>query len=150
NPARTAGPRPRRTPPAPRGSGCAATAGAAATALPSRGCPRPPSRSDRLGRRRPPPSSCALRAHAARRIRLPAHGRGEAMERVTGIGGVFFRSKDPVALAAWYRDHLGFQLEPADEEVVSIFRWAGQGSTTWSPFPRDTTYFDPSASSLMI
>ena len=36
------------------------------------------------------------------------------MERVTGIGGLFFRAKDPVALALWYKDTLGIDLVPAD------------------------------------
>jgi predicted enzyme related to lactoylglutathione lyase len=70
------------------------------------------------------------------------------MERVTGIGGVFFKAKDPVGLAAWYRDHLGLELE-GRAETVSVFRWT-EGTTTWSPFPEDTTYFDPSPAPLMI
>ena len=70
------------------------------------------------------------------------------MERVTGIGGVFFKAKDPAALAAWYRDHLGLELEEG-AETVSVFRWA-EGTTTWSPFPQDTSYFEPSTAPFMI
>jgi len=47
------------------------------------------------------------------------------MKRVTGIGGIFFKAKDPEALGAWYRDHLG--LEVADWGGA-IFRWGGPGS----------------------
>ncbi len=61
------------------------------------------------------------------------------MRRVTGIGGIFFKSKDPAALAQWYAQHLGLKVE--DWGGV-VFRWAddnasGQGSTIWSPFMDD-------------
>ncbi len=73
------------------------------------------------------------------------------MRRVTGIGGIFFKAKDPKALAEWYRVHLGLNVE--DWGGV-IFRWsddsAGTGSTTWSPFKADTNYFAPSTASFMI
>lgn len=75
------------------------------------------------------------------------------MKRVTGIGGIFFKSKDPTALAAWYQRHLGLNVE--DWGGVA-FRWAtpdnpsGTGSTLWTPFKEDTTYFAPSASSFMV
>jgi predicted enzyme related to lactoylglutathione lyase len=62
------------------------------------------------------------------------------VERVTGVGGVFLKADDPGALAAWYRDHLGFDLE-AGSAAVSVFRWSEPGTTTWSAFPADTRYF---------
>ena len=62
------------------------------------------------------------------------------MERVTGVGGVFLKADDPASLAAWYRDHLGFDLE-AGSDAVSVFRWSEPGTTTWSAFPADTRYF---------
>ena len=62
------------------------------------------------------------------------------MERVTGVGGVFLKAKDPAALAGWYRDHLGFDLEPGSD-AVTVFRWSEPGTTTWSAFPDDTRYF---------
>jgi len=71
------------------------------------------------------------------------------MECVTGIGGVFFKAKDPAKLAAWYRDRLGFELEP-DQDAVAVFRWNGPGNTTWSAFPDDTTYFGPAGARSMI
>lgn len=65
------------------------------------------------------------------------------MARVTGIGGVFLRSRDPKALAAWYAEHL--HLELADYGGVT-FSWkdevpAGTGNTAWSTFPASTKYF---------
>ncbi|WP_077032762.1 VOC family protein [Pelomonas sp. KK5] len=75
------------------------------------------------------------------------------MKRVTGIGGIFFKSKDPKALSAWYRDHLGVTLEPWGG---SVFRWvsednpSGTGTTVWSPFSADTSYFAPSEASFMV
>lgn len=75
------------------------------------------------------------------------------MKRVTGIGGVFFKTKDPEKLSAWYQKHLGF---PSSEEGHAVFPWHEQedpeksGYTVWSPFPQDTTYFDPSSAPFMI
>jgi predicted enzyme related to lactoylglutathione lyase len=54
---------------------------------------------------------------------------------VTGIGGVFFRAKDPQALSAWYAEHLGV----GGGEMGSWEQAAGQ--TIFSPFPADTDYF---------
>jgi len=71
------------------------------------------------------------------------------MERVTGVGGVFFKSKDPAALAAWYRDHLGLELEPGSE-AVSVFRWSEPGTITWSAFPEDTQYLGRAESRAMF
>ena len=71
------------------------------------------------------------------------------MERVTGIGGVFFKANDPARLAAWYRDQLGFVLEDG-QDAVAVFRWRAQGSTTWSAFPRDTRYLGSPESVAMI
>ena len=60
------------------------------------------------------------------------------VERVDGIGGVFFRSADPKRLAAWYAEHLGIDVE---EWGGSVFQ-AGEGAVTvWSPFPADTDYW---------
>ena len=64
------------------------------------------------------------------------------MARVTGIGGVFLRARDPKALTAWYVDHLGFS--PGEHGIT--FHWSdevpsGTGLTTWSTFPQATDYF---------
>jgi predicted enzyme related to lactoylglutathione lyase len=75
------------------------------------------------------------------------------MKRVTGIGGVFFKSKDPKALGVWYREHLGIGVE---EWGGAAFRWSspdnpsGTGTTIWNPFKDDTEYFAPSKASFMI
>jgi predicted enzyme related to lactoylglutathione lyase len=75
------------------------------------------------------------------------------MERVTGIGGVFFKSADPAALLAWYRENLG--IEPAFESGT-VFRWSSEtssasaGSTTWAIFPADSDYFGPPPSPFMV
>lgn len=61
------------------------------------------------------------------------------MERVTGIGGVFFRAKDPQALAAWYQEHLGINVAPTD---MTMQPWISEGGVTvFSPFAADTDYF---------
>ncbi len=62
------------------------------------------------------------------------------MAKVTGIGGVFFRSPDPAALQAWYVEHLG--LDSSTDGYV-VMTWGGEvrGSTVWAPFPVDTDYF---------
>jgi predicted enzyme related to lactoylglutathione lyase len=75
------------------------------------------------------------------------------MKRATGIGGVFFKSRDPKKLGEWYRTHLGMNVE--DWGGVA-FRWAspdnstGTGTTIWNPFSEDTGYFAPSTASFMI
>ena len=75
------------------------------------------------------------------------------MKRVTGVGGIFFKSKDPKALGEWYAKHLGLQVEPWGGVA---FRWAGDhnpagiGTTIWSPFAADTSYFAPSSASFMV
>ena len=69
--------------------------------------------------------------------------------RVIGIGGIFFKARDPKALQAWYRDHLGVPVQP----------WGGakfegkddpEGTTAWSVFPETTKYLEPSQASFMV
>jgi catechol 2,3-dioxygenase-like lactoylglutathione lyase family enzyme len=75
------------------------------------------------------------------------------MKRVTGLGGMFFRSRDPKETLAWYRRHLG--IESADWGGVA-FRWREPdrpdetGYTVWSAFPHDTGYFAPSEHAYMM
>jgi glyoxylase I family protein len=67
---------------------------------------------------------------------------GTEMEKVTGIGGFFFRAKDPKALALWYQQHLGILTVPTKEGETSWQQEAG--STAFTPFPETTKYFgDP-------
>jgi catechol 2,3-dioxygenase-like lactoylglutathione lyase family enzyme len=75
------------------------------------------------------------------------------MQRVTGIGGIFFKAQDPAALGEWYRKHLGIAVEAWGG---AAFRWVdgapatGSGTTVWSPFKADTSYFSPGSASFMV
>jgi predicted enzyme related to lactoylglutathione lyase len=58
------------------------------------------------------------------------------MQRVTGIGGFFFRARDPAGLAAWYEANLGIS------STETAWSWSQQaGPTVFAPFPTDTDYF---------
>ena len=70
------------------------------------------------------------------------------MERVTGIGGIFFRSKNPEALGQWYKEHLGVARVPADYDQKP---WAQEaGPTVFAPFPADTDYLGRAEQQWMI
>ncbi|MCE9658405.1 MAG: VOC family protein [Burkholderiales bacterium] len=75
------------------------------------------------------------------------------MKRVTGIGGIFFSAKDPVALRAWYRKHLGIDVQ---DWGGTAFEWADgagnpmKGTTIWSVGAADADSFAPSSSSFML
>jgi len=67
---------------------------------------------------------------------------GTDMEKVAGIGGLFFRAHDPDALGRWYLQHLGISLTPTREDSPVWQQEAGP--TVFSPFPESTRYFgDP-------
>ena len=67
---------------------------------------------------------------------------GTEMEKVTGIGGFFFRAKDPKALALWYQQHLGILTVPTSDGETSWQQEAG--ATAFTPFPETSKYFgDP-------
>ena len=59
-------------------------------------------------------------------------------QRVTGIGGAFFRAADPDGLARWYSEHLG--INPMSSESEEAW-WQEEGPTVWAPFQTDTDYF---------
>lgn len=63
------------------------------------------------------------------------------MEKVSGIGGVFFRSARPGELADWYENNLGVKKTPESYEEKSW--WQETGPTVFAPFANDTDYFDP-------
>lgn len=75
------------------------------------------------------------------------------MKRVTGIGGIFFQAKDPVAMRAWYQRHLGIDVQPWGG---AAFAWAdgtgnpATGSTIWSVGAADSGQFAPSKSPFMV
>ncbi|MDF2438096.1 MAG: glyoxalase [Bacteroidota bacterium] len=72
--------------------------------------------------------------------------------KVTGIGGVFFKCKDPKALKQWYSDHLGMKVD----QYGTNFEWftapdsTKKGTTQWGPFKETTKYFLPSTKEFMI
>lgn len=74
------------------------------------------------------------------------------MKKVTGIGGIFFKCKNPEKMRDWYQQHLGLKTNP----YGAVFEWyqgadqTKKGFTTWSPFDETTTYFEPSPNDFMI
>jgi catechol 2,3-dioxygenase-like lactoylglutathione lyase family enzyme len=75
------------------------------------------------------------------------------MKRVTGIGGIFFKSDDPEKLYRWYADHLGIER---DETTVVTFHSrdaddpAKKDRTMWALFPRSTKYFGTGPATFMM
>lgn len=71
-------------------------------------------------------------------------------KRVTGLGGFFFKTKNPDEIKSWYKTHLGLPVD----EYGCTFWWkdnAGNDcSTQWSPFKEDTKYFEPSTKAFMM
>ncbi|APA64641.1 VOC family protein [Maribacter sp. 1_2014MBL_MicDiv] len=71
-------------------------------------------------------------------------------KRVTGLGGFFFKTKDPDHSKNWYNKHLGLTTD----QYGCTFWWKDKEgndcSTQWSPMNKDTTYFNPSKSSFMM
>lgn len=73
-------------------------------------------------------------------------------KKVTGIGGIFFKCKNPAQVRSWYQKHLGLITNP----YGAVFEWrqgadsAQKGFTQWSPFSETTKYFAPSTKDFMI
>ncbi|RDI97644.1 VOC family protein [Dyella solisilvae] len=71
------------------------------------------------------------------------------MAKVIGLGGIFFKARDPEALGKWYAEHLGLSVD--DWGGV---RWSEEparpGYTLWAPFAADTSYFSPSTQPYMV
>jgi len=74
------------------------------------------------------------------------------VKRVTGIGGIFFKCKDPKKMTAWYQQHLGLNTNP----YGATFDWyegadsTKKAQTQWTPFAETTKYFEPSKKDFMI
>jgi predicted enzyme related to lactoylglutathione lyase len=73
------------------------------------------------------------------------------MKKVKGIGGIFFKCKDPKKLREWYHEQLGLDTN----DYGAGFKWIEadtqkEGFTQWSPFPENTDYFSPSTKEYMI
>ena len=69
------------------------------------------------------------------------------MKRVTGIGGIFFKAKDPKALQAWYKRHLGVDVQ---DWGGAAFTWTEGGTTVWCIGPEGGEQFKGSAASFMV
>jgi predicted enzyme related to lactoylglutathione lyase len=77
------------------------------------------------------------------------------MKKVTGIGGIFFKCKDPKAVNEWYKTHLGFETSAYGtsfewREIDSTTGVTQKGLTQWNPFAENTKYFEPSTKDFMI
>lgn len=76
----------------------------------------------------------------------------EPLKRVTGIGGIFFKCKNPKAVREWYQKHLGLNTN----QYGAVFEWyqggdsSKKGFSQWSPFNEKTKYFEPSTREFMI
>jgi len=75
-----------------------------------------------------------------------------ATRKATGIGGIFFKCKDPKKVREWYQTHLGLNVN----QYGAVFEWhqgvdsTKKGFTQWSPFKETTKYFEPSTKDFMI
>lgn len=74
------------------------------------------------------------------------------MKKVTGIGGIFFKCKDPKKIKEWYKTHLGLETNDygATFEWYEGFDSTKKAQTQWSPFSETTKYFEPSTKEFMI
>jgi predicted enzyme related to lactoylglutathione lyase len=83
---------------------------------------------------------------------LPNDDNEQPLKKVTGIGGIFFKCKDPKKVREWYQTHLGLNTN----QYGAVFEWRQgadtikKGFTQWSPFPDKTKYFEPSSKDFMI
>lgn len=74
------------------------------------------------------------------------------MKRVTGIGGIFFKARDPKKITEWYKKHLGLDTNP----YGATFEWFEgpdgneKAQTQWTPFAESTDYFEPSSKDFMV
>ena len=80
------------------------------------------------------------------------HAKSKTMKKVTGIGGIFFKCKEPAKVKEWYSKHLGLKMD----QYGTSFEWRQgddprkYGFTQWSAFSDSTKYFDPSVKDFMI
>jgi predicted enzyme related to lactoylglutathione lyase len=72
------------------------------------------------------------------------------MAKITGVGGIFFKSPDPKALSAWYRDVLGLTLEEWGGAMLGYDVPGHPPFVVWSPFAADGGYFEPSLREFML
>ena len=74
----------------------------------------------------------------------------EPIGRITGVGGVFFKSDNPEALSAWYRDVLGLNIETWGGAMLAYDAPDHPPMVVWSPFPAATDHMAPSTREFMI
>lgn len=74
------------------------------------------------------------------------------MKRVTGIGGIFFKSNDPKSTKEWYAKHLGFNTDEWGAAFITkkVEDPSKNAYLKWSPFSSQTNYFEPSQKEFMI
>ncbi len=90
--------------------------------------------------------------YAFKSITTKNNQKQEPIKKVTGIGGIFFKCKDPQKMREWYKSHLGLNTN----QYGAVFEWrqgadtTKKGFTQWSPFSEKTKYFEPSAKDFMI
>src|SRR5689334_21889597 len=83
---------------------------------------------------------------------LPDTDNEQSLKKATGIGGIFFKCKDPKRVREWYQTHLGLNTN----QYGAVFEWrqgadtTKKGFTQWSPFAETTSYFAPSTKDFMI
>ena len=76
-----------------------------------------------------------------------------ATGNVTGIGGIFFKCKDPKKMTEWYSQNLGLETNPWGGATIKWYEGydsTKKGQTEWQPFPDSTNYFEPSSKDFMI
>ena len=72
------------------------------------------------------------------------------MAKVLGLGGIFFKADNPEKLCEWYKTHLGLSIDFPHGSVLRAEQLPKGAYAVWSPFPKDTDYFEPSNQSFMI
>ena len=81
-----------------------------------------------------------------------SHNKWQSIKKVTGIGGIFFKCRDPKKMREWYESNLGLNTN----QYGAVFEWrqgadtTKKGFTQWSPFTDRTKYFEPSTKDFMI
>ena len=89
---------------------------------------------------------------AFKSITMKSNNSPQSIKKVTGIGGIFFKCKDPKKIREWYKTHLGLNIN----QYGAVFEWrqgadtTKKGFTQWSPFAEKTKYFEPSTKDFMI
>ncbi|UKT64833.1 VOC family protein [Pedobacter mucosus] len=97
-------------------------------------------------------STSFLLGFTVKEIITSQNKRVDKLKRVTGIGGIFFKCKDPKKMTEWYEKHLGLTTNP----YGATFNWfegadsTKKAQTQWTPFAETTKYFEPSIKDYMI